>query len=137
MLFNANCFWTNLFKSVSEPLKKQLRKNSIGIQWVIQHINSMGNSLKCKVYRFIQSRKKLPWIERQSSDGSYVFLYKSSNPSFPINIHVLYKYKSRLIVEELFLTINLKVFRAYISITNPILSIILHTLFQDIFPIKR
>ena len=69
VLFNANCFWTNLFKSVSEPLKKQLRKNSIGIQWVIQHINSMGNSLKCKVYRFIQSRKKLPWIERQS----YVF----------------------------------------------------------------
>ena len=137
MLFNANCFWTNLFKSVSEPLKKQLRKNSIGIQWVIQHRNSMGNSLKCKVYRFIQSSKKLPWIEQQSSDGSYVFLYKSSNPSFPINIHVLYKYKSRLIVEELFLTINLKVFRAYISITNPILSIILHTLFQDTFPIKR
>ena len=35
VLFNANCFWTNLFKSVSEPLKKLLRKNSIGIQWVI------------------------------------------------------------------------------------------------------
>ena len=51
MLFNANCFWTNLFKSVSEPLKKQLRKNSIGIQWVIQHRNSIGNQLKCKVYR--------------------------------------------------------------------------------------
>ena len=49
VLFNANCFWTNLFKSVSEPLKKQLRKNSIGIQWVIQHRNSIGNSLKCKV----------------------------------------------------------------------------------------
>ena len=133
VLFNANCFWTNLFKSVSEPLKKQLRKNSIGIQWVIQHRNSTGNSLKCKVYRFIQSRKKLPWIERQS----YVFLYKSSNPSFPINIHVLYKYKSRLIVVELFLTINLKVFRAYISITNPILSIILHILFQRNCPIMR
>ena len=31
---------------------------------------------------------------------------------------------------------DLKVFRAYISITNPILSIILHTLFHDIFPNK-
>ena len=87
----------------------------------------------------MQSLSVYPEQEKAALDRAIElrFFNKSSNPSFPINIHVLYKYKSRLIVVELFLTINLKVFRAYISITNPILSIILHTLFQDTFPIKR
>ena len=88
----------------------------------------------------MQSLSVYPEQEKAALDRAIElrFFIQVFKPSFPINIHVLYKYKSRLIVEELFLTINLnlKVFRAYISITKPILSIILHTLFQGTFPIK-